>query len=136
MLIKWDETCRVGVERFDDQHKKLFEMMNALVECVGEENSDRNPEIGEVLDSLFQYTASHFTEEEQMLSRHGYPEVEAQIREHDFLTAKVKELHRNFYSGKAPLTLDVITFMQDWLLDHIKVNDTKYRKFLNDKGVK
>lgn len=32
MVIKWDETYSVGVKIFDDQHKKLFGMINGLEE--------------------------------------------------------------------------------------------------------
>ena len=40
--VIWDETFSVGVEVLDEQHKKLFKMLNTMIEA---ENTSVNSEI-------------------------------------------------------------------------------------------
>ena len=74
MIIEWNETFSVGVQLFDDQHKKLFAMVNGLE--VGMKNGDDHAAIEEVLNGLVEYTVTHFTEEEREMRERGYPGYE------------------------------------------------------------
>jgi hemerythrin len=55
--------------------------------------------------------------------------------EHDGLTSQVKEIQARFNSGSPAPTLEVMSFLKDWLFDHILGSDTKCGPHLNSLGI-
>ncbi|ABL00654.1 bacteriohemerythrin [Pelobacter propionicus] len=131
--LEWDASFATGIGTFDDEHKTLFRMVNDLHDAMQQKRSKEA--IGQILDGLADYTVNHFAGEERAFSRTGYPE-EAQHRElHRKLVDQVVELQGRFRDGQALLTQDVITFLQNWLVNHIKGVDKKYGPHLTKNGV-
>ncbi|HPX60651.1 MAG TPA: bacteriohemerythrin [Deltaproteobacteria bacterium] len=132
--LEWDACFSVGVEKFDTAHKTLFRMVNDLHDAMQQKRSKEA--IGKILDGLADYTVSHFAEEEQTFAKTGYPEESQHKQLHKKLVDQVVELQAKFRSGETLLTQDVITFLQDWLINHIKGTDKKYGPHLNKNGIK
>jgi hemerythrin-like metal-binding protein len=132
-LMAWNDGLSVKVQQFDSQHKVLVAIINELHDSMKAGNSTEI--IGSMLDRLISYTATHFTEEEQLMDSHGYPDAVAHKAAHECLIHQVLELQQMFKTGKSILTLDVMMFLRDWLMGHIQVVDKKYGAFLNSKGV-
>ncbi|HEX9080200.1 MAG TPA: bacteriohemerythrin, partial [Desulfuromonadaceae bacterium] len=110
--LEWDESFATGVRSLDDQHRRLFDMVNDLHDAMQQKRS--REAVGSILGRLIEYTASHFAAEEEGFRRTGYPE-EAQHRTHHArLVEQVLDLQRKFNSGEALLTQSVIEFLQDW----------------------
>ncbi len=134
MRMEWDESYSVGISRFDEQHKKLFEIFNALIDSVREE---RQKEVmGEALEELLDYTVKHFGEEEREMEVHGYYEYDRHKKEHEELASQVKDFRTKFMAGTAPMSVELISFIMNWLKTHIAHSDKKYGPFLSGKGVK
>jgi hemerythrin len=132
-LMAWSPTFSVKVKQFDDQHIKLVNMVNELHDAMRE---GKGKEIlGKILNDLITYTATHFKDEEKLLAQHSYPELSQHKAIHETLVKQVLELQAKFKSGQAILTLDVMTFLKDWLVKHIQGDDKKYGVYLNGKGV-
>ena len=55
---------------------------------------------------------------------------------HDKLTKQVIEQQQDIKNGKALITMEVMSFLKNWLIDHIQNTDKKYSAFLISKGVK
>jgi len=132
-LITWQDSYSVKVRKFDDEHKKLIALINQLHDAmlVGKGGQV----IGTVLQSLIDYTASHFAAEESMLKLHAYPDYERHKKEHNLLVQQVLDVQKNIKSGKVPLSQEIMKFLKDWLQNHIQVEDKKYGTFLNAKGI-
>jgi methyl-accepting chemotaxis protein/hemerythrin len=131
--LEWDASFATGVATFDNEHKTLFRMVNDLHDAMQQKRS--REAIGRILDGLAEYTVNHFAGEERAFSRTGYPE-EAQHRElHRKLVDQVVELQGRFRGGETILTQDVIAFLQNWLINHIKGTDRKYGPHLTKNGV-
>ena len=132
-LIAWNDSYSVKVKQFDDQHKKLVEMLNELHDAM---KVGKGKEVlGKVLDRLIQYTATHFAEEEKIMKLHNYNDYERHKIEHNKLVAQVLDVQKQFNSGNATLTTAVLSFLKDWLQKHIQGEDMKYGVFLNGKGI-
>jgi hemerythrin len=131
--MEWSPTFSVKIKKFDDQHKKLVDLVNQLHDAM--KAGQGNAMLGVVLQSLITYTATHFKEEEQMMQAHGYPELAKHKAEHEKLVAQVLDLQKKFQSGGSVLTLTVMSFLKDWLISHIQGVDKKYGVFLNAKGI-
>ena len=129
--LEWDESFATGVHKFDEQHKKLFDMVNDLHDAMQKKRS--KDAIGSILNRLIEYTGSHFAEEEAAFSKFNYPDQVQHKQHHTKLVGQVLELHGKFNSGEAVLTQSVIEFLQDWLISHIKGVDKLYGPCLGKK---
>ncbi len=132
-LMDWNPTLSVKVRKFDDQHKKLVELLNQLHD--GMKAGQGNAVLGNVLQSLITYTATHFKDEEQVMQANGYPDLPRHKAEHEKLVKQVLDLQKKFQAGGGVLTLTVLSFLKDWLFTHIQGEDKKYGVFLNAKGI-
>lgn len=132
-LITWNDSLSVKVKQFDDQHKKLVELVNQLFDAM--KTGKGNQVMGDILKQLIAYTQTHFAAEERLMQQYGFPEYEAHKKEHNALVMQVLDLQKQFQEGKAVLTQNVMTFLRDWLAKHIQGVDKKYGVYLNGKGV-
>jgi hemerythrin len=132
-LISWSDALAVNIKELDDQHKCLIELVNKLHDSM--KAGQGNAVIGPILSDLLSYTSFHFATEEKYFQQYGYPEFPRHKREHDELTQKTKALNASYRQGKLTITLDVMTFLKDWLSNHILVSDKKYSSFLGSRGL-
>ena len=84
-----------------------------------------------IVDELVAYTAKHFKEDEIVMAKAGYPELEHHKGIHKGLVEKVLAVQANLKSGKATVGIDLLNFLKDWLVNHIKTVDRKYGKHIN-----
>ena len=132
-IMEWSPAFSVKVKKFDDQHKKLVDLVNQLHDAM--KSGQGNAALGLVLQSLISYTATHFKDEEQVMQANGYPELAKHKSEHEKLVKQVLELQKKFQEGGSVLTMTVMSFLKDWLVTHIQGEDKKYGVFLNAKGI-
>jgi len=133
-LITWSAQMSVGIAKIDEEHQRLITLLNALHARMMAGRGDEV--VGDVLDQLVSYAKTHFATEEALFRSHGYPQAAAHKKEHDDLTAKAVELQIAVSGGKAFLTLPTMTFLKDWLTNHIMKMDMAYRPFFAAKGIK
>jgi len=132
-FMDWNEKLATGVKECDDQHKKLVSLVNDLYDAMkqgkGKEVLDK------MLDELVKYAGYHFTTEETLMTKYGYPasELSAHKREHEAFKSKIKEFLDKKAKGEVTLTVEVMTFLKDWLVKHIMGTDKKYGPFLVER---
>lgn len=131
--LVWSEDFSVNVQEIDDQHKKLFSMVNAYYEAFRQKKSAEA--IGKLIQGLAEYTISHFKIEEAYFDKFEYADTVAHKKEHTDLLAKVTDIFERVKSGKMVLSVEIGDFLKDWLNKHIKGTDKKYSKCFNDNGV-
>jgi len=133
-LIPWTTALSVNIASIDAQHQKLIDLMNSLHDVVKSGMPKEN--IGPVLTELIQAAAEHFAYEEKLMLENGYPKYAEHKKEHELLSAKIKERVQPQPSGKA-VSLDAATLQaKEWLLMHIRTVDKAYSTFFVGKGVK
>jgi hemerythrin len=131
--LEWDSSFATGVNRYDDAHKVLFKMVNDLHDAMQQKRSKEA--IGQILGGLAEYTVNHFADEERAFAHTHYPEEAQHKQLHKKLLDQVVELQGKFRSGETVLSQDIITFLQDWLINHIKGVDKKYGSHLSKNGI-
>lgn len=132
-LIEWDDKFSVKINKFDDQHKKLVAMVNQMHDAM--KVGKGREVLGDILQSLAQYTMSHFADEEQKMKHYGFPGYEEHKKQHNMLVLQVRETLEEHRQGKPILTQSIMEFLKKWLTDHIQDCDKNYGPFLNGKGV-
>ncbi|WPD24796.1 MAG: bacteriohemerythrin [Candidatus Electrothrix scaldis] len=133
-LIRWNDSFSVNVSKIDQEHKKLVEMVNELTDAMKE--GQGKEVLGEILNGLIAYTASHFQTEENYFRQVKYPDADEHKKEHVAFVQKVSEFKQEFDAGRATVSVNVLQFLSKWLQTHIKVADQKYSSYLNEKGIK
>lgn len=133
-LITWNETYSVGVKELDTHHQKLVTIINELHDAmrVGKSKEVLTP----ILQRLAEYTVFHFASEEKYMNNFNYPGYQAHKSEHDRFVAKVTQFQSDLASGKVLFSMELMTFLKDWLIKHIQGMDQQYTTCLNQNGVK
>jgi hemerythrin len=133
-LLAWKDEFSTGVTQFDNEHKRLIAMINELHAAM---LASRSQEVvQEVLKKLVQYTQIHFRHEEEAFAKTGYPDARAHTAQHHKLTEQVMGFVASDRERNAHLSIDVLKFLKQWLLEHIEKNDKAYGSYLNSKGIK
>jgi hemerythrin len=122
MAIAWTQDLDTGIEIIDRQHRRIVDYINEL-ECVGREH-DRGV-IGQVLENLVDYTASHFTFEEYLQREAGYQSAKEHKAVHDFFIKRVARYLVRFHAGE-DIFVSLHSMLTTWLLHHIKRDDAAY----------
>ncbi len=128
-FVVWTEEISVGVEQFDEDHRKLVSYINKL--HIGLKQGEAVSTMLKVLDGLVDYTANHFKNEESLMIKHGYPDYDKHKAEHDSLVQKVLEYQNLLKTGKSAFSLELLSFLKDWLIFHIKGSDMLYKDFFS-----
>jgi len=133
-LITWTDKFSVGVEVLDADHRKLVGMLNDLYDSIAVGRG--RDAIGRTLDGLIAYTKTHFEREEKLFAQTGYAAAEAHHKEHADLTMQVIAVQEKYRAGvTGTLSLEVMNFLKNWLINHIQGSDRKYGPHLNGKGI-
>jgi hemerythrin len=131
--IRWNDRYSVGIKKFDEQHQKLIEILNDL---HGAMSSGKSREIlGNILADLITYTKTHFANEENLMQLYKFPGYSAHKVIHDTLTQKVVDFQKAYKEGSSSIGVEILGFLNRWLVDHIQGTDKGYTAFLNGKGV-
>jgi len=133
-LIQWTPTLSVGVTSFDMQHKELVNMLNDLYDAM--RAGKANDVLGEILTRMSGYVLVHFAAEEKLMVKYNYPQYIQHKKEHDDLTIQLKDFKAKFDTGATGLSIQLMTFLKDWLVKHISGSDMQYKEFFLSKGVK
>jgi len=132
-LITWNSTYSVNVKEIDLQHQKLIALINQLHDGM---KAGKGKEItGKILSDLADYTKFHFGYEEKFFDQTKYPDTMVHKRQHSDLVKQVVDYISKFQQGEVILTMELMNFLKDWLMNHIVATDKKYTSFLNSKGI-
>ena len=133
-LIYWMPEFNTGIEIIDQQHRLLVDIINELG-AAQDSGKDRQV-IFKLLNKLGMFAASHFAREEHFFEVHGYPGMEDHLQEHDYFEDMIFQFEDEYKAGKQDLTPTVLSFLSDWLVNHINGSDQEYVPFLKSRGVR
>jgi hemerythrin len=123
-LMNWSNDFSVTVPEMDEQHKRLFAMINELHDARSK--GQGQTVIKPLLQGLVQYTRTHFSAEEQLLQRAKYAEFAQHKALHEKLIKQVLDLKARSDAGQAGVTVELMNFLKTWLVSHIQGVDKKY----------
>src|SRR6266571_843764 len=132
MKVEWQEYLSVGVEEIDTQHKLLFDKYNAFFAAYNEGRG--GDEVIRLFGFLEEYVATHFSDEERLQQRIGFPDYQKHRQQHHELTRKVTELKGRLENeGADPsLVTSAGLLMTGWLIEHISVMDRAIGRFMKE----
>jgi len=132
-MFEWKREYSINIASIDAQHQKLFAIAGELHEAM--RIGQARPVLTKILDRLVQYTKAHFAHEEGLMRMHGYPDLAIHKEKHEALTKQVLDFQQAFQAGDAFISIELMTFLKDWLEKHIKGTDMLYSPFLIQRRV-
>lgn len=82
--LSWHESYDCGEPTIDQEHRKLFELANTLINTAFKRESNPH-EFDEALKKLLTHVEQHFADEEAILALHHYADLDVQVRAHKML---------------------------------------------------
>lgn len=131
--IVWDEKYDVKVARINKEHQTLFDLINELNDAMMEGKGQDI--IGDTIEGLRNYAKFHFGTEEALMRQTSYHDYEQHKYQHDKFIEKVEEFKDKHNKKVVLISLDVMKFLVDWLINHIMKIDKAYSQHFNSNGI-
>lgn len=132
-FLAWDPKFELGIKSVDDDHKKLVSIIDEL---LGALSQGKGKDVAApIIKRLEDYTLFHFRREEFFMKCAKYPDLDQHLLEHKHFVDKMKELKEKSQLNDASVSLDLMKFLKDWLINHIQVTDRKYEQLLKKSGI-
>lgn len=134
--IKWSKDYETGVEEIDEQHHILVNTLNEANELLSKDYSLEN--LQNITKDLLSYALYHFETEEELMQEYNYSteapkDFESHMKQHRDFSAKVVEVRDSLKAGDLIGQDELISFLLNWLLNHIDKTDKKLGIFLSEK---
>ena len=129
--LQWEELYCSGHDLIDTQHRRLFELANALLAALTLDL----PREEAVLrwNRLLAHTAQHFNDEERILSRAGFPGLAQHAKEHQRLLARARSFHEGLLGGDLDLGGLMAFLTVDLVKGHLLHEDQTFFGALEEK---
>ena len=130
-MYEFTSDCLIGIESIDNEHKKLFDIINGIESILREnEISDRcsSENIQVLINELKDYADKHFANEENYMRSINDPELELQIRQHNEFRVKISEMLAEKDLKEAEAYNGILLFLTKWLFRHILSSDVMIGK--------
>ncbi len=127
--IKWQKEYEIGIKEVDEQHQRLFALVNKLIEARKELVTQE--ELEYIIRELIDYTQYHFSTEE-MLFKDLLPISKEHRKEHIKFTISIMKYNILFLEGKEHIDSNILFFLVNWLKNHVlKMDMQTFRQLKN-----
>ncbi len=131
-LFTWSDSLKTGIDSIDIQHKKLLSFVNELHSAM--RNREAGKVISRILKDLVEYTDYHFKNEEKAFEKFSYPDSRSHKQSHADLTKQIHDLLQKQEAGDLALSVTTLSFLIDWVTNHIMKEDMNYVPFFTGKS--
>jgi hemerythrin-like metal-binding protein len=123
VFFEWNEKYELGIESIDNDHKVLVGLIDDIYVALSK--GDAQIIVHKTVSQLVDYAKIHFKREEYYMQMINYSEQFKHESEHKVFSKKVDDFVEKLDAGIANITLEVISFLRDWLINHIQQTDKK-----------
>jgi len=117
-LLRWGMQYSVKVPEIDEQHMKIFEIINRLIGMKNKRAVYRD-DIYIVLKEMLDYSRHHFHFEDTFIHQGIYIGKGRHIGEHEKYIDALSKFVERFEDEKEDLFNDITTFLIEWWTTHI-----------------
>lgn len=133
VLFKFSEPFSVEVKELDNQHIGIFDYINRVHSAF--KHGKSHGEIAKIVTEMYNYTDNHFKNEEKLMKKVNYKDLDKQITAHQNLLKRVSDTIKAFNSNQDVNMIEVMVFLKDWLVGHIMGMDKKYSPFMHEHNI-
>ena len=122
--IEWREGFKIGVSQADLEHRHLFELVQALnLACVQDG-------VAELMEGV----ASHFSSEQDLMEKSGYPALEQHVELHREFAAQVHDFLAAVQVWSEDHVQELRHFLDKWMIGHIMTHDLRFGLWTERNG--
>jgi len=128
--IEWDESLSVDILEIDELQKRVFAILNGLINRQEQDEEVIAKDSSGMVVELTEYSRYYFSKEEEYLRKSGYPDIDCHSKEHRQFIKHTINLRRQVAEDKKNLSYETVSFLRDWLVNHISHSDQMYVPFI------
>jgi len=128
--IEWDPALCTGDDQVDSEHRELYALvaeMDGLIEA-----GETSEVVEDSLTRVLTYAHEHFSHEEELMARIGYPDLERHKLLHTEFAAEAERLSIERLAGVHFSAEGLADFMHTWLNTHVGAEDRKIGSFIRE----
>ncbi|MDT8991492.1 bacteriohemerythrin [Curvibacter sp. APW13] len=122
-VIEWRDGFKIGLAQVDMEHRHLFSLVRAL-------NLDS---VDQTVEELLEYVVTHFTNEQEMMERSGYPAFEQHLKLHEEFASQVADFLGSGSAWDEERVQELRRFLNKWLIGHIMTHDLRFGKWYSSQ---
>lgn len=135
--LLWNDNYLTGIDRIDDQHRVLVNTLNEANARLAAKVTREALE--QITRSLLSYALYHFETEESLMQRYDYAglagaDAEQHCQEHRGFSQRVVALREGLRDGNLVTREELLSFLNNWLVNHILHTDKRLGQFLLAHG--
>lgn len=124
-VIAWRAGFSINIEQVDNEHQHLFTLVKALdLESVEK-----------TIEELLDYVVVHFSNEQALMEKSGYPAFEQHLKLHEDFAAHVADFLGNGEPWTEDRVQELRRFLNKWLVGHIMTHDLRFGKWYADHPI-
>lgn len=121
-VIEWRQGFKVNIEQVDQEHQHLFSLVKAL-------NLDS---VQQTVEELLDYVVVHFSNEQALMEKSGYPAFEQHLKLHEDFASHVADFLGNGDAWSEERVQELRRFLNKWLVGHIMTHDLRFGRWYAD----
>lgn len=125
MAIFWEEKLNTGVPAIDEQHMEIFAKFDELSKAI--EAGECNEEVARLLNYLNDYSNTHFSDEENLMSLYKYSGLEEQRLQHAQFKENINKLFAMLTNNVPPkeIAIRIDATLIRYFINHVRKLDRK-----------
>jgi len=124
------ESYTIGMQSIDEEHGELVALINQIHEAL--HTPAPQDEVKEMFQQLAACVSTHFRQEESQFVGTEYLDATLHARKHEHLTMVLSCFQSGIDGmGRSVSFEDQLSFLRDWLLDHIANEDQQFADYIN-----
>ncbi len=127
--VEWSEEFAIGINVIDSQHHRIIDYINELIDIKEKGEDDK---VAYILESLVDYTISHFAFEEALMEEAEYDSLSVHKTTHVAFADRINGLQKRNNEG-ANVSEELASLLQTWLINHIMSDDQSYAPLVKQK---
>ena len=133
-MYRFTEDCLTGIETIDEEHRRLFQLINESIELL-KENGASKVIVKNLLKELREYAGTHFAHEEAYMEQIKDLELPRQSKEHAQFAVKVDsyKIADLTEEESSQAAQELLSFMAKWLYRHILGSDAMIGKMTSER---
>lgn len=126
MAFLWKEIYKISNVEIDSQHREIFKKANLFLNAIDKASLTLSAM------EFFKHTREHFNYEESLMLEISYPERVTHVQQHNELIKRLNDVAASIASDSLNRK-DLELFLKEWLLNHIRIDDTKLSAFISNE---
>ncbi len=127
-IIEWSDGLEINVPEIDQQHRQYVTLMNDLHQAV--EARQEKAALIAIVARMVNHGERQFVDEEALMYRVGYPQLQAHRTAHRRHLDRVLEFKSEIQKSGATSAQEMLLYLKNWVITHFQHEDNGYGQFI------